>query len=85
VAHIVAEGEVTEKRGSVGAVRPRGTSHPQPMRVHEATREKKTLGAQPPYEARKPHTRARMRENAPTRHNFRMDLKDMIVIPDVAY
>ena len=28
VAHIVVEGEVTEKRGSIGPVRPRGTSCP---------------------------------------------------------
>lgn len=54
VAHIVAEDRVTEKRSSVGPVRPRGTGCPQPMRVHEATTKKKAPGAQPPYEARKP-------------------------------
>jgi len=84
VAHIVAEGEVIEKRGSVGPVRPRGTGRPQYMRVHEATMEKKAPGTQPPYEARKPQTRARTRENVPTRHNFQVDLKELIVIPNVA-
>jgi len=36
MAHIVAEDQVTEKRG-----RPRRTGRPQPMRVHEAIIEKK--------------------------------------------
>ena len=84
VAHIIVEGEVIEKRGSVGPVRPRGTGRPQPMRVHEATMEKKAPGAQPPYEARKPQTRACTRENGPTRHSFRVDLKELIAIPNVA-
>jgi len=41
IAHIVTEGEVTEKRGSIAPGRPRGPSRPQPMRVHETTTEKK--------------------------------------------
>ncbi|XP_068486947.1 uncharacterized protein [Phaseolus vulgaris] len=49
VAHIVAEGEVTEKRISIAPVRPRGPSRPQPMRVHEAMTEKKAQGKQHPY------------------------------------
>jgi len=53
------------------------------MRVYEATTEKKGSGKQPPYEARKPQTRARTKENAPTRHNFRMNLKELITIPHV--
>ena len=53
VEHIVAEEWVTEKRGSIGLVRPRETGCPQPMRVHEATTEKRAPGAQSPYEARK--------------------------------
>ena len=83
VAHIVAEDQVTEKGGSVGLVRPRGTGHPRPMRVHEATIEKKVPGARPPYEARKPQTRARTRENNLPRHNFWVDLKELIAIPDM--
>ena len=70
VAHIVVEEEVTEKRGSIGPVRSRGTGCPHPLRVHEATTEKKAPGKQPPYEGKKPQTRARTRENAPTKHNF---------------
>jgi len=54
VAHIVAEDRVTEKRSSVGPVRPRAIGRPQPMRVHEATTEKKDSGKQQPYETRKP-------------------------------
>jgi len=75
MAHIVVEGEVTEKRNSIDPVRPRGTGRPQPMRVHEATAEKKTPGAQPSYEVRKPQTRARTRENAPTDTVFGWTLK----------
>jgi len=70
MAHIVAEDRVTTKRSTVGAVRPRGTVRPKPMRVHEATTETKALEAQPPYKARKPQTRVRTRENIPPRHNF---------------
>jgi len=46
--------------------------------------EKKALGKQPPYEGWKPQTRARAKENAPARHNFRIDLKELITIPNVA-
>jgi len=54
------------------------------MRVHETTTEKKAPGKQPSYETRKPQTRARTKEGAPTRHSFRMDFKELIVIPNVA-
>jgi len=84
VPHIVAEEEVTEKRESIDPVWPRGTSCPQPLRVHEATTDKKALGKQLPYEGKKPQTRARAKENAPTRNNFWMDLKELIAIPNVA-
>jgi len=53
------------------------------MRVHEATTKKKAQGAQPPYKARKSQTRARTRENTPPRHNFWVELKDLITILDV--
>ena len=81
MAHIVTEDRVTEKRSSVGPIRPRATGRPQPMRVHKATTEKKTPGKQQPYETRKPQTRARTREDAPPRHNFRLELKELITIP----
>jgi len=41
VAHIVVQDRVTEKRDSVGPVRPRGTGRPQPMRVYKEMAEKK--------------------------------------------
>ncbi|XP_068466409.1 uncharacterized protein [Phaseolus vulgaris] len=54
------------------------------MRVHEATIEKKGLGKQQPYETRKPQTRGRTRQDAPPKHNFRVELKELIVIPNIA-
>jgi len=84
MAHIVAERELTEKRESVAPVQPRGTSRPQPMRVHEVTTKKKVLGKQQSYETRKPQTRERTREDALPRHNFLVELKELIVIPNIA-
>jgi len=52
--------------------------------VHEATTEKKTLTKQQPYQPRKPQTRGRERENVPPRHEFVVELKDVIAIPNVA-
>ena len=46
--------------------------------------EKKASGKRSPYETRKPQTRARAKEGTPTRHNFRVELKKLIVIPNVA-
>ena len=54
------------------------------MRVHEATMEKRAPVKQQPYEPRKPQTRGRMRENVPPRHNFVVELKDLIVVPNIA-
>jgi len=52
------------------------------MRVHEAKIEKKGSGKQQPYE--KPQTRARTRGDPPPKHNFRVELKELIVIPNIA-
>ena len=84
VSHIGAEEELSEKCGSVGPARPRGTDQPRSMRVHEAATEKKAPGKQQPHEMRKPQSRARTREDAPIRHNFRVELQELIVIPNVA-
>ena len=84
VAHIVAEEEVNEKRTCVVPTRPRVSGRPQPLRVHEAAIEKKTPVKQQPYQPRKPHTRERERENVPPRHDFVVELKDLITIPNVA-
>ena len=43
VAHIAAEGEVNEKHTCVVPTHLRASGRPQPLRVHEATREKKVL------------------------------------------
>ena len=37
-----------------------------------------------PYEPRKPQARVRSRENRPVRHNFVVELKDLIVVPNIA-
>jgi len=81
MAHIATEDRVTEKHGYVGPVRPRAAGRPQPMRVHEATTEKKGSGKQQPYE--KPQTRARTRGDPPPKHNFRVELKELIAIPNI--
>jgi len=50
------------------------------MRVHEATTEKK--GLEKPYE-RTPRG-ARTRRDPPPKHNFRVELKELITIPNIA-
>jgi len=52
--------------------------------VHETTTKKKTPVKQQPYQPRKHQTRGRERENVPPRHNFVVELKDLIAIPNVA-
>jgi len=52
------------------------------MRVHEATIEKKSSGKQRPYE--KPQIRAHTRGDPPPKHNFLVELKELIVIPNIA-
>jgi len=54
------------------------------MRVHEATTKKKAPRKQQPYEARKPQTRVHAREDAPPRHNFLVELTELIAIPNIA-
>ena len=68
VEHIATEGEVCEKRTSVAPTRPRAS-----------------------YEARRPQTRGRTEEarwraegNRPVRNNFVVELKDLIVVPNIA-
>jgi len=83
VAFIVAEGELTKKRDCVVLTRLRGPSRPQPMRVHEATTEKKAPTKQQPYEPRKSQTRGRMREDVPLRHNFLVKFQELIIVPNI--
>jgi len=84
VAHIAAEGDMNEKRGCVVPTRPRASARAQPVRVHEATTEKRAPTKKKPYEPRNPQTGGRTRENKPLRHNFVVELKDLIVVPNIA-
>jgi len=73
VAHIAAEGELNEKlHRSIG------------FRVYEVATSKKSQGRKQPYEPRKPQSRGRARENKPVRHNFVVELKDVIVVLNIA-
>jgi len=84
VAHIGAEKEVTVKRGSVGPARLWESSRAQPLRVHEDAMEKRSSPRHAPYEHKKHQIRARAKGDVPCRHKFRIALKELIVIPDVA-
>ena len=84
VAHIATKGEVNEKRTCVVPTRLRAPNRPQPLRIHEATTEKKAAVKQQPYQSRKPQTNGRARENMPPRHNFVVELKEHIAIPNIA-
>jgi len=52
------------------------------MRVHEATTEKEGAGKQQPYE--KPQTGTHMQRGPPPKHNFCVELKELIAIPNIA-
>ena len=80
LVHIAVDDRVTEKRGLISPVRPRAADRPQPMRVLEATTEKKGAGKH--YE--KPQIGTRTRRDPPPKHNFRVELKELIDIPNVA-
>jgi len=91
VEHIATKGEVCEKRTSVAPARPRASSRAQPARVNEAATGRKSQDRKRPYEARRPQTRGRAegnrlaREgNKPLRHNFVVELKDLIAVPNIA-
>jgi len=90
VEHIATEGEVSEKRTSVAPTRPRAPSRAQPATINEATTGRKNQDRKRPYEARRPQTRGRAegnrqaREgNRPLRHNFVVELKDLIAVPNI--
>jgi len=91
VEHIAFEGEVYEKRTSVTPGRSRAQTRAQPVRVNETTTGRKNQEGRRPYEARKPQPRGQAggnrpaRERArPTRYNFVVELKDLIVVPNIA-
>jgi len=82
VAHITPEEELSEKRTCVVPMRPRAAGRPQTLRVHEATTERKAPVKQQPNQ--RPNTRGCGRDSAPPRHDFIVELKDLIVIPNIA-
>jgi len=91
VEHIATEGEVCEKRTSVAPTRPRAPSCAQPAKVNEAATGRKNQERRRPYEARRPQARGRAEgnrsareRNKPIRHNFVVELKDLIVVPNIA-
>jgi len=91
VEHITTKGEVCDKRISVAPARPRASSRTQPARVNEATTGRKNQERRRPYEGRRPQARGRAEGNKPTRegnrslsHNFVVELKDLIAMPNIA-
>jgi len=54
------------------------------MRVNEAATGKRGQGGKQPYESRKPQAKGRSGENKLVRHNFVVELKDLIVVPNIA-
>ncbi|XP_068503585.1 uncharacterized protein [Phaseolus vulgaris] len=84
VAHITTEEEVSEKRTCVVPTRLCATGRPQMLRVHEATTEMKIPVKQQPYQPRKRNAKGRGRDNVPQRHDFMVELKDLIAIPNTA-
>ncbi|XP_068477295.1 uncharacterized protein [Phaseolus vulgaris] len=87
VEHIASEGEVYEKRSTVAAMHPRAHIRAQPARIHKATTGRENQDRKRPYEARSTQPRGqteRKREGCkPLRHNFVVELKDLIVVPNI--
>ena len=88
VEHVASEGEAYEKCTTATPTRPRAQMRAQPARVHEATTERKNQDRRRTYETRRTQPRGRSqgrREgNRPLRHNFVVELKDLIVVPNIA-
>ncbi|XP_068475099.1 uncharacterized protein [Phaseolus vulgaris] len=88
VEHIASEGEAYEKCTTAAPARPRAQIRTQPARVHEAATERRNPDRKRTYETRRtqPRGRAEGRKegNRPLRHNFVVELKDLIVVPNIA-
>ncbi|XP_068474958.1 uncharacterized protein [Phaseolus vulgaris] len=88
VEHIASEGEAYEKSTTAAPTRPRAQMRAQPARVHEATTERKNQDRRRTYETRrtqpKGRSEGRRESNRPLRHNFVVELKDLIVVPNIA-
>ncbi|XP_068476865.1 uncharacterized protein [Phaseolus vulgaris] len=87
VAHIVAESEVSEKRGNVAPAKSRAQARVQLQRVMEAAAGKRNQRMRHPYDPKKNKNKGpgRPREaNRPLRYEFVMGLADLIAIPNIA-
>ncbi|XP_068476927.1 uncharacterized protein [Phaseolus vulgaris] len=88
VEHIASEGESSEKCTTATPTRPRAQMRAQAARVHEATTERKNQDRRRTYETRRAQPRGRSKGrregNRPLRHNFVVELKDLIVVPNIA-
>ena len=86
--HIALEGEPYEKCMIAAPARPRAQIRTQPARVHEATTEKRSSDRKCTYETRRAPPRGRaegMKEGSRSlRHNFVVELKDLIIVPNIA-
>ena len=85
--HIASEDEAYEKCTKPPA-RPKAQIRTQLVRVHQATTERKHLDRKRAYEPRRIQSGGRAEEkregNRPPRHNFVMELKDLIAVPNIA-
>ncbi|XP_068503989.1 uncharacterized protein [Phaseolus vulgaris] len=88
VEHIASEGEAYEKCTTAVPTRPKAQMRAQPARVHEATTERKNQDRRRTFETRraqpKGRSEGRRESNRPLRHNFVVELKDLIVVPNIA-
>ncbi|XP_068474933.1 uncharacterized protein [Phaseolus vulgaris] len=88
VEHIASEGEAYEKCTIAAPARPRAQIRTQPARVYEAATEKRNSDRKRTYETRRAPPRGRAegrREGSrPLRPNFVVELKDLIVVPNIA-
>ena len=88
VEHIASEGEAYEKCTTAAPTRPRAQIRAQPARVHEATIERKNQDRRCTYETRRTQpmgrSEGRREGNRPLRHNFLVEHKDLIVVPNIA-
>jgi len=86
--HIASEGEAYVKCIPAAPAQPRAQIRTQPARVHEAGTERRNPDKKRTYEAMRapPRTRAEGRREGsrPLRHNFVVELKDLIVVPNIA-
>jgi len=65
-------------------VKPKEGSRAEPLRLHEATTEKRSDARQTPYASRKSQPRTKARDDLPFRPKFRMTYKDLLGMPGMA-